>query len=241
MFFFPSLWFHPTAGMRFTLGVPMTQVSALLKRMPSMQQRHHATTSFCRCSVDWGDMVIYSKMWCSIGDEVKKNETCYNWKKRFFRHLKPFLQNEGCVRGNPFTAFLLYHEGKTSCHNDLECMLAHLKSNQIHLNGLLSCGFCFVHQNAPKSKIQFGNWWEHLEPARNRSPSCSKEYDTWCLVVLHIRHHHDDGLWHVLTPLVDRNTSNGARNRPKVSASIQRRLRTCHTNAKGVKRFQDNP
>jgi len=50
----------------------------------------------------------------------------------FFRHLKPFLQNEGCVRGNPFTAFLLYHEGKTSCHNDLECMLAHLKSNQIH-------------------------------------------------------------------------------------------------------------
>ena len=136
-FFFPPS--HPTPGMRFTLGVPMTQVSALLKRMPSMQQRHHATTSFCRCSVDWGDMVIYSKMWCSIGDEVKKNETCYNWK-RLFRHLKPFLQNEGCVRGNRFTAFLLYHEGKTSCHNDLECMLAHLKSNQIHLSGYYLVG-----------------------------------------------------------------------------------------------------
>ncbi len=39
----------------------MTQVAALLKRMPSMQQRHHATTSFCRRSVDGGDMVIYGK------------------------------------------------------------------------------------------------------------------------------------------------------------------------------------
>eukprot|EP00434_Breviolum_minutum_P008626 symbB.v1.2.007606.t2/scaffold467.1/size200107/1 len=55
------------SSFQFTLGVPMTQVSALLKRMPSMQQRHHATTSFCRnrspsCSKQYEGILLLCQM-----------------------------------------------------------------------------------------------------------------------------------------------------------------------------------
>lgn len=55
------------SSFQFTLGVPMTQVSALLKRMPSMQQRHHATTSFCRnrspsCSEEYEGILLLCQM-----------------------------------------------------------------------------------------------------------------------------------------------------------------------------------